>query len=84
MNLFPLIKSVGVYLQPEQITVVPLSAWVMDYYMLRKTMEKVRFLASLTFDLSDKASAIKKCPALTLKDERRNIMREETSVENGD
>lgn len=52
--------------------------------MLRKTMEKVRFLASLAFDLSDKASAIKKCPALTLKDERRNIMREETSVENGD
>lgn len=24
VNLFPLIKSVGVYLQPEQITLVPL------------------------------------------------------------
>lgn len=43
VNLFPLIKSVGVYLQPEQITLVPLSACVMDYYMLRKTMEKSAF-----------------------------------------
>lgn len=75
MNLFPLIKSVGVYLQPEQITLVPLCL-CHGLLHVEKDNGKVRFLASLAFDLSDKASAIKKCPALTLKDERRNISRE--------